>query len=137
MPFFQGPALDRIMVTKEEQMQLEDMIARIKAHPRIGEAGMILCHNGIVRGTSRDGGKVSEIRVKARHGILAELIAEIKSRPGIIEVLAELHEGTLKVGEDIMVVAIAGDTRDNVFPALQYLIQQIKQQITEKEEVMP
>jgi molybdopterin synthase catalytic subunit len=114
------------------------MIARIKAHPHIGEAGMILCHNGIVRGTSRNGGKVSEIRVKkARHGILAELLAEIKSRPGIIEVLAELNEGTLKVGEDIMVVAIAGDTRENVFPALQYLIQQIKQQITEKEEILP
>ncbi len=118
-------------------MKLEDMIARIKAHPRIGEAGMILCHNGIVRGTSRNGGKVSEIRVKARHGILAELLAEIKSRPGIIEVLAELNEGTLKVGEDIMVVAIAGDMRENVFPALQYLIQQIKQQITEKEEILP
>ena len=118
-------------------MKLEEMVTRIKAHPRIGEAGMILCHNGIVRGTSRGGERVSEIRVKARHEVLREIIAEIKSRPGIIEVLAELHEGTLKVGEDIMVVAIAGDMRENVFPALQDLIQQIKQQITEKEEVIP
>lgn len=118
-------------------MKLEEMIGQIKAHPRISEAGMILCHNGIVRGTSRDGRKVSEIRVKARHGILAELIGEIKSRPGIIEVLVELNEGTLKVGEDIMVVAIAGDVRENVFPALQDLIRQIKQQLTEKEEIIP
>ena len=118
-------------------MTVAEMVTRIKAHPRIGEAGMILCHNGIVRGTSRGGERVSEIRVKARHEVLKEIIAEIKSRPGIIEVLAELHEGTLKVGEDIMVVAIAGDMRENVFPALQDLIQQIKQQITEKEEVIP
>jgi len=118
-------------------MTVADMVAHIKGHPRIGEAGMILCHNGIVRGTSLDGRKVSEIRVKARHVLLAKLIAEIKSRPGIIEVLAELNEGTLKVGDDIMVVAIAGDTRENVFPALQDLIQQIKQQITEKEEIIP
>jgi molybdopterin synthase catalytic subunit len=118
-------------------MTVAEMVAQIKAHSRIGEAGMILCHNGIVRGTSRGGKRVSEIRVKARHDILTEIIAEIKSRPGIIEVLAELHEGTLQVGEDIMVVAIAGDMRENVFPALQDLIQQIKQQITEKEEVIP
>ena len=118
-------------------MKLEEMVARIKAHPRIAEAGMILCHNGIVRGSSKGGERVSEIRVKARHGALAELIAEIKARPGIIEVLAELNEGTLKVGEDIMLVAIAGDVRENVFPALQHLIRQIKQQITEKEEIIP
>lgn len=118
-------------------MKLEEMVARIKVHPRIAEAGMILCHNGIVRGSSKGGERVSEIRVKARHGALAELIAEIKARPGIIEVLAELNEGTLKVGEDIMLVAIAGDVRENVFPALQHLIRQIKQQITEKEEIIP
>ena len=118
-------------------MTVAEIVARIKAHPRIGEAGMILCHNGIVRGTSRSGRRVSEIRVKARQGILAELIGEIKSRPCIIEVLAELHEGTLTVGEDIMVVAIADDSRENVFPALQDLMQQIKRQITEKEEIIP
>ena len=117
-------------------MTVAEMVTRIKAHPCIGEAGMILCHNGIVRGTSRGGERVRAIRVKARHEILTKIIAEIKSRPGIVEVLAELHEGTLKVGEDIMVAAIAGDVRENVFPALQDLIQQIKQEITEKEEVI-
>ena len=118
-------------------MTVAEMVAQIKAHPRIGEAGMILCHNGIVRGTSRGGERVSEIRVRVRHELLTKIIAEIKSRPGIVEVLAELHEGTLNVGDDIMVAAIAGDVRENVFPALQDLIRQIKQQITEKEEVIP
>ena len=115
-------------------MKLEEMVAQIKAHPRIGEAGMILCHNGIVRGTSRDGRKVSMIKLKVHPEALTSIISEIKSRPGIIEVLAEVNEGTLKIGEDIMRVAVAGDIRDHVFPALQDLVQQIKQQITEKEE---
>ena len=115
-------------------MKLEEMVAQIKAHPRIGEVGMILCHNGIVRETSRDGQKISKIRVKANHEALTSIISEIKSRPGIIEVMAELNEGTLKIGEDIMLVAVAGDIRDHVFPALQDLVQKIKQQITEKEE---
>ena len=115
-------------------MKLEEMVAQIKAHPRIGEAGMILCHNGIVRGTSRDGRKVSMVKLKVNPEALTSIISEIKSRPGIIEVMAEVNEGTLKIGEDIMRVAVAGDIRDHVFPALQDLVQQIKQQITEKEE---
>ena len=117
-------------------MTLEEMLARIKSHPRIGEAGMILCHNGIVRGTSRSGKAVSAINVKAHHEALNSIVSEIKARPGIIEVLAELNEGILSVGDDIMIVAIAGDIRENVFPALQDLISHIKQQITEKEELL-
>jgi len=117
-------------------MKLQELFATIKAHPRIRDAGMILCHNGIVRGTSRDGQKVKEIKVKVNHETLTKIISEIKSRPGIIEVLVEVNEGTLEVGDDIMVVAIAGDIRDNVFPALQDLIHNIKQQITEKEEII-
>jgi len=112
------------------------MVAKIKAHPRISEAGMILCHNGIVRGTSRNGRKVCKIKVKVNHEALNRIISEIKSYTGIIEVIAEVSEGTLKVGEDIMLVVIAGDIREHVFPALQDLIQRIKQQITEKEEII-
>ncbi len=117
-------------------MTLEEMLVKIKSHPRIGEAGMILCHNGIVRGTSRKGQPVSAINVKTHHEALNSIISEIKARPGIIEVLVELNEGTLSVGDDIMVVAIAGDIREHVFPALQDLVQRIKQQITEKEELI-
>ena len=115
-------------------MKLKEMVAQRKAHPRIGEAGMILCHNRIVRGTSRNGRKVSMSKIKVNPEALTSIISEIKSRPGIIEVMVEVNEGTLKIGEDIMRVAVAGDIRDHVFPALQDLVQQIKQQITEKEE---
>jgi len=117
-------------------MKLEEMVARIKAHPRISEAGMILCHNGMVRGTSRDGRKVSKIKVKVNHEALTRIVSEIKSRTGIIEVMVEVNEGTLNAGEDIMLVAVAGDIREHVFPALQDLIHHLKQQTTEKEEIM-
>ena len=108
-------------------MTLEEMLVRIKSHPRISEAGMILCHNGK---------PVSAINVKAHHEAVSSIISEIKARPGIIEVLVELNQGTLSVGDDIMLVAIAGDIREHVFPALQDLVQRIKQQITEKEEIL-
>jgi len=41
-------------------MDLTDMIKKVKSHPDYKKAGMILCHNGVVRETSRDGKPVSE-----------------------------------------------------------------------------
>jgi molybdopterin synthase catalytic subunit len=95
---------------------------------------MILCHNGIVRGTSRDGKPVAELTVKADHHRLGEILVEMKARPGIIEVLAEVREGTLQVGDDVMYVVVAGDIRENVFPVLEDTVNTIKRDVTRKTE---
>jgi len=76
-------------------MDLADMIKRVKAHPDYKKAGMILCHNGVVRNTSRDGKPVSELFVKADRKRLEEILSETKGREGIIEALAEVREGRL------------------------------------------
>ena len=116
-------------------MDLMDLIARVKNHPDYGRVGMILCHNGVVRGTSRNGRPVMELTVKADRARLAEIIAEMKRRPGIIEVLAEIREGKLRVGEDVMVVVVAGDLRENCFPVLEDAVNAIKRDVTKKTEV--
>jgi len=95
---------------------------------------MILCHNGVVRGTSRDGKPVTELTVKADRRRLDEILAGMKSRPGIIEVLAEVREGTLRVGDDVMYIAVAGDLRENVFPVLEDTVNAIKRDVTKKTE---
>ena len=115
-------------------MNLMDMIQAAKSHPRFSEAGMILCHNGVVRATSRDGRPVSQVTVRADRDRLAAVIADIKDRPGIVEVLAEVREGTLHVGEDIMYVVVAGDFRENVFAALMDAVNAIKADVTRKTE---
>ena len=38
-------------------MSLGSLIERVKAHPQISRAGMILCHNGIVREFDRSGAR--------------------------------------------------------------------------------
>ncbi len=38
-----------------KSVSIDELIARVKAHPQISNAGMILCHNGIVRGWDRSG----------------------------------------------------------------------------------
>ena len=44
-------------------MNADQLISKIKMHPAYDRVGMILCHNGVVRATSRDGRKVTGLRV--------------------------------------------------------------------------
>jgi molybdopterin synthase catalytic subunit len=116
-------------------MDISDMIKKIKAHPEYHNVGMILCHNGVVRATSRNGKSVKELNVKVDRSRLAEIIAEMKKRSGIIEILVEVREGKLKIGEDVMLVVVAGDFRENVFSALMDMVNGIKKDVTKKAEL--
>lgn len=116
-------------------MDLSEMIRKVKEHPAYHDAGMILCHNGVVRATSRDGKLVKQLVVKPDRSRLAEIVAEMKRRPGIVEVLAEVREGTLDVGDDVMLIVVAGDFRENVFAALMDAVNMIKAQVTTKTEM--
>ncbi len=115
-------------------MNLMDMILRVKSHPDYKNAGMILCHNGVVRNTSRDGTPVSELFVKVDRKRLEEILSEMKQREGIIEVLAQVKEGRLFPGDDIMLVVVAGDFRENVFRTLKDAVEAIKSEVTSKTE---
>ena len=42
-------------MTHSNAIALEPLVEKIKQHPDYPKAGMILCHNGVVRQTSRDG----------------------------------------------------------------------------------
>jgi len=116
-------------------MDLMEMVRRVKSHPDYTSAGMILCHNGVVRNTSREGTPVSELIVRTDRQRLKEILSEIQSREGIIEVLAEVREGRLFPGDDIMLVVVAGDFRENVIPALTDAVEAIKSTVTQKKEV--
>ena len=115
-------------------MNVSTLVEQVKKHPEFDRVGMILCHNGVVRGTSRDGRPVSEVTVRADRKRLEAVLAEIKAMPGIIEVLAHVNEGTLRVGQDVMVVVVAGDFRENVFGAMVAAVNRIKAEVTSKQE---
>ncbi len=116
-------------------MEIHRLIDRIKEHPDYHKVGMILCHNGVVRGTSRDGRKVTGLKVVVDHEKLAHVIETYKNRAGIIEILVEIAENkVLNIGDDVMVLAVAGDVRDNVISTLHDTLNEIKTTVTEKEE---
>ena len=116
-------------------MNINNMINTLKAHSEYSKMGMIASHLGVVRETSLDGRKVVGIEVQVDRNAIASIIAEIKKMSGIVEVLVETSEGTLKVGDEIMAVSVGGDTREHVFPALMAVVDRIKTEATRKKEI--
>ncbi|MDZ7666051.1 MAG: molybdenum cofactor biosynthesis protein MoaE [Desulfotignum sp.] len=118
---------------KEEPVTLADMVAKVKAHPRFSEAGMILAHNGVVRETSRDGKPVTGLTIEVDHDRLEEILAKERARPGILDIQVYIQENKpLKVGDDVMFLVLAGNIRENVIAALTDTLNQIKADATRK-----
>lgn len=114
-------------------MNIQAMIDQIKRHPKAGNIGMILCHNGVVRATARDGRAVSGLRIVVDHDKLREVISQMKKTPGILEILVEIVEGKdLAVGDDVMALVVAGDIRDTVIAVLTETLNTIKTVVTQK-----
>jgi molybdopterin synthase catalytic subunit len=116
-------------------MSADRLLARIKKHPRFEQVGMILCHNGVVRGTSRDGRPVKGLKVAVDQDKLALVLAENRQRPGIIDILVEINaDRDLNVGDDVMYLVVAGDIRENVIAVLSDTLNAIKSSVTSKTE---
>jgi len=119
----------------KEMMKIDDMMGEIRRHPSYNRVGMVLFHCGVVRSTSRDGKTVEELAIHVDRKRLETILAEMRRYAGIVEILAEIREGKLVPGEDIMLVAVAGDFRENVFPVLIETVNRIKGEVTRKTEV--
>lgn len=116
-------------------MDITELIEKVKRHPEFKRAGMILCHNGVVRQTSRDGTPVSGLRIEVDHRRLAEVLNEQRRRPGIVDIQVEIAENEdLTAGDDVMGLAVAGDIRENVIAVLAETLDRIKKTVTKKTE---
>ena len=115
-------------------MDLSKMIAAIKANPNFHKTGMIATHIGIVRSFSRNGKTVEAVDVEFDKAEVEQVISEIRSRPGIVDVLIQTNTGHLAVGDEIMAVVVAGDIRENVFPALIDAVERLKSEASTKTE---
>ena len=111
------------------------MLDDIKKHPDFDKAGMVLCHNGVVRATTRDGRQVTGLKVAVDHAKLEQIINEQSQKPGIIDIRVDIVENqNLSVGDDIMYLVVAGDIRENVISVLKETLDAIKMQVTRKTE---
>ncbi len=116
---------------------IEQWIKEIKEQCAPEELGMILVHNGIVRATSKNGGKVVTMRTVYDRSKLNKTIVALKKKEGIADIRAWINEGVLQIGDDIMKVCVAGRFRKDVLPVFQELLSIIKTDIITEEGINP
>jgi molybdopterin synthase catalytic subunit len=114
---------------------IDQWIAEVKRSSDPRELGMILLHNGIVRATSKKGKSVKGMHLSYDEEKLNFLLTEFRKKDGIVAIKAWINEGTLKVGDDIMYVLVAGRLRTDVLPTFKELVSKIKREVVSEKEL--
>ncbi|MFO7816675.1 MAG: molybdenum cofactor biosynthesis protein MoaE [Thermodesulfobacteriota bacterium] len=117
-------------------MDVDSKISKLKKHPDFTRrVGMILIHNGVVRQWSRtDEKEVLCLKVKVDHERIENIVHQAEARPGIFKVIVETREGRFKPGDDLMLIVVAGDIRENVLPVLEQTLNRVKKEALSKQE---
>ena len=96
---------------------------------------MMLVHNGVVRGWSRnDHSTVASVHITPDREKMAAIVHEMEQRPGIFAIVADAEEGLLKPGDDVLFLVVAGDIRENVKATFAELLDRIKAEAVIKQE---
>jgi molybdopterin synthase catalytic subunit len=114
---------------------IDGWIREIKESQDPDELGMMLGHNGVVRGTSKEGRPVKGMALSYDKELLDSTVEELKKRAGIVDIRAWINEGELHVGDDIMYLLVAGRFRTDVLPVLQELLTIVKRDIVREKEI--
>ena len=117
-------------------MDITKTINEMKKEPAFADnVGMVLVHNGVVRGWSRkDRSNVEHIDVCPDNEKIEIIRKEFENKPGIYKVVVEAKSGRLKPGDDLLFIVVAGDIRENVKPVLSALLDRIKSEAVKKTE---
>ena len=113
-------------------MDINKTLQELKSRPGFTDhVGMMLVHNGVVRGWSRnDHSTVASVHITPDREKMAAIVHEMEQRPGIFAIVADAEEGLLKPGDDV----VAGDIRENVKATFAELLDRIKAEAVIKQE---
>lgn len=124
--------VQRVGIHKKGEITLDAILKSLRGNPKINEAGAILCFIGIVRGFTHKGKKVKKLHVEAykeqAEKTLAKISDELRIKPGVVDVFIHHIVGALKVGDEIVFIAVAGKSRKDVFPVLREAIERFKRE---------
>jgi molybdopterin synthase catalytic subunit len=113
---------------------IQQWIDEIKSKSPKDQLGMILVHNGIVRATSKEGKPVEGMVLTYNEELLNTIISRYKETEGIVDIKVWINHGKLSIGDDIMLVLVAGRFRTDVLPVFQELIREIKNTVVNEKE---
>ncbi|PHR30438.1 MAG: molybdenum cofactor biosynthesis protein [Desulfotalea sp.] len=118
-------------------MDINKAIKELKQNPKFTDnVGMILIHNGVVRGWSRkDRAQVTALEVTPDFAKIETLRQEFIQKEGIFDIIIEAYSGTFQPGDDLLYIIVAGDIRDNIKPVLADLLDRVKTEAISKKEI--
>ncbi len=115
---------------------LDLWLKEVKQTADPGSLGMILVHDGVVRGTSKTGQPIRGMHLSYDKEKLDHVVNLLRTREGIVDVRVWINSGKLGVGDDIMLVLIAGRFRTDILPLFIELVTTIKDEIVEEHEIL-
>ena len=118
----------------EKKMDIGQVVEEIRSHPKIKSAGMVLVHLGLVRDFNLKGQTVSGLTLQHDTEKIEAVRADLLTRPGIVDIQVRMNQGALEPGDPIMIAAVAGATRPDVFPVMEELIERLKKEASSKTE---
>jgi len=119
-------------------MDISKRIAEMKQQPGFNDnVGMILIHNGTVRGWSRkDKEQVVALEVTPDLDKIEAIRQDLLKRDGIYDIVTEAKTGRFQPGDDLLYLIVAGDIRENIKPVLAELLDRVKSEAIHKNEIM-
>ena len=120
-------------------MDISKRIAEMKKQPGFNDnVGMILIHNGTVRGWSRMDKKKTVVALEVTPDLdkIESIRQDFMKREGIFEIVAEAKTGRFQPGDDLLYLIVAGDIRENIKPVLAELLDRVKAEAITKKEIM-
>jgi len=121
--------VERAFQITEEDVSVDEVVARL-ADPAIGA---VITFVGVVRGVT-EGREVRYLEYEAypemAENVLRQIGDEIRARWETIREVAIVHRvGRLQVGETAVVIALSAAHRHEVFDAVHYAIDRIKETV--------
>jgi molybdopterin synthase catalytic subunit len=125
-----------IVITRED-FSVDEVLARL----RTGEMGALVTFTGVVRNSSW-GREVDRIEIQVYEEMARRQLEAIReealTRFGVEEVTVIHRHGSLKVSENIMMIAVGAAHRAEAFEACRYVIDEIKKRVPIwKKEITP
>jgi len=126
--------LKNVGVSRKQRVSIQRLINFVRLNRRFDEVGALACFIGFVRGYTEAKKRVKRLELEAyterAERAFQAIVDDVKSRPGVVEVLIHHIVGRLEVGDPILLVIVAGATRRDVFPALVETVDRVKREAT-------
>jgi len=128
--------VELIEVTTED-FSVDDVLARLRS----GRMGALVTFVGVVRDSSR-GRKVDRIEIQFYEEMARRQLEAIREeaieRFGVEEIAVIHRHGSLKVSENIMMIAVGAGHRPEAFEACRFVLERIKEKVPIwKKEITP